>query len=195
MCLRVTVGHVGKMVSEYRSQGIPFLRSMNVRELKFNRTGLKFISPEFHRRLAKSALRPGDIVVVRSGFVGTACVIPPDLAQSNCSDLVIARPGPDLRADYGAIYINSGRMKAHIAEVKVGSAQSHFNTKSMHSAPLRLPPVDEQDEIVRRVNFMLAGASGLETRISRVESSLDLATRSILARALNAHSAQTAGDE
>jgi len=191
VCLRVTVGHVGKMVNEYRSQGIPFLRSMNVRELRFDRSGLKFISPVFHRRLAKSALQPGDIVVVRSGFVGTACVIPPDLGEANCSDLVIARPRPDLRSDYGAIYVNSERMKAHIAEVKVGSAQSHFNTKSMHAALLLLPPLDEQDEIVRRVNLMLAAASGLGTRVAHVGSTLDLAMRSSLVRVFTAQSIHT----
>jgi type I restriction enzyme S subunit len=189
VCQRVTVGYVGKMISEYRPTGIPFLRSQNVRELRFDRKGLKFISAEFHSRIAKSALQPGDIVVVRSGFVGTACVIPPDLPEANCSDLVIARPGPDLRPAYGAIYINSGRMKAHISDVKVGSAQSHFNTKSMHAAPLLLPPADEQDEIVRRVNLMLAGASTLDTHVTRTDSGLDLAMRTILAHAFTNQSA------
>jgi len=80
-CDRVTVGHVGKMVNEYRPSGVPFLRSLNVRELRFEPEDLKFISHEFHQRLAKSALRPGDIVVVRSGYVGTACVIPPELEE------------------------------------------------------------------------------------------------------------------
>lgn len=131
VCEHITVGHVGKMITEYQDQGIPFLRSQNVRELRFDSKDIKYISPEFHHRLKKSELRPGDIVIVRSGFVGTACVIPDSLSEANCSDLVIARPGPRLRSQYGAIFVNSPQMKAHINDVKVGSAQSHFNTRSM----------------------------------------------------------------
>ncbi|MEO1432560.1 MAG: restriction endonuclease subunit S [Cyanobacteria bacterium J06633_8] len=45
---RVTVGHVGSMKGEYIEDGIPFLRSQNVRENRYEPEGLKFISPEFH---------------------------------------------------------------------------------------------------------------------------------------------------
>ncbi len=182
-CEYITVGHVGKMVSEYRESGIPFLRSLNVRELRFDPQNLKYISPEFHARLRKSALRPGDIVIVRSGFVGTACVIPPDLPHANCSDLVIARPGPTLRARFGAIVVNSPHMKAHVAEVKVGSAQAHFNTRSMQAAPLQLPPLEEQDEIIRRVDELLALADELVRRIDRAATHVARSSQAVLAKA------------
>jgi type I restriction enzyme, S subunit len=183
VCERVTVGYVSKMVNEYRPDGVPFLRSLNVRELRFEPKDLKFISREFHQRLSKSALRPGDIVVVRSGFVGTACVIPPELGDANCSDLVIARPGPNLVPEYGAIYVNAPQMKAHVSDVKVGSAQAHFNTRSMQAAPLLLPPVAEQHEIASRVKKLLAVADGLRGRIDAASRRVELSSQAVLAKA------------
>ena len=51
-----------------------------------------FIDDAFHRAPKKSQLRPGDLAIVRTGYPGTAAVIPLDLPDSNCSDLVIVRP-------------------------------------------------------------------------------------------------------
>ena len=55
---RVTVGHVGQMKDEYVEEGIPFLRSQNVRPNAFRPDGLTFISPEFHRKIIKSDSAP-----------------------------------------------------------------------------------------------------------------------------------------
>jgi len=183
VCEKVTVGHVGKMVSEYQPDGIPFLRSLNIRELRFDPKDLRFVSRRFHQQLKKSALRPGDIVVVRSGNVGTACVIPPELAQANCSDLLIARPGPELLPGFGAIYLNSPKMKAHVSAVKVGSAQPHFNTRALQVVRMPLPPMDEQHEIVRRVDSFLAIADGLLGRITMASHRVAQGAEAILKKA------------
>lgn len=89
----ITVGHVGPMTSEYRPSGIPFLRSQNVRRLRIDPEGLCYIGEEFHAKLSKSRLQPGDVVVVRTGAPGTASVVPDWLEDANCADLVIIRPG------------------------------------------------------------------------------------------------------
>ena len=67
VCLDVTVGHVGPMADEYVDDGIPFLRSQNILPFRLDDTNLKFINEAFHKRLKKSALSPGDVVVVRTG--------------------------------------------------------------------------------------------------------------------------------
>ncbi|WP_024229378.1 restriction endonuclease subunit S, partial [Escherichia coli] len=36
ICTEITVGYVGKMLDRYQNEGIPFLRSQNVREFKFS---------------------------------------------------------------------------------------------------------------------------------------------------------------
>src|SRR5215510_5312830 len=102
----VTVGHVGPMASEYVMGGIPFLRSQNVEPLRINDSDLKFITPAFHERLKKSALSPGDVVIVRTGKPGACAVIPRTFPVANCSDLVIVRCGAHLDPRFLAYYVN-----------------------------------------------------------------------------------------
>jgi type I restriction enzyme S subunit len=142
----LTVGYVGPMASEYVEDGIPFLRSQNVEPLRINNNDLKFITPEFHRRIKKSRLTPGDVVIVRTGKPGACSVVPEWLADANCSDLVIVRCGDELDNRFLAYYINTvaaGHVNAHL----VGAVQQHFNVGSARTLRLNLPPLPEQEAI------------------------------------------------
>ena len=44
----ITVGYVGTMANEYVSNGIPFLRSLNIEPFRVNDKDLKFINKDFH---------------------------------------------------------------------------------------------------------------------------------------------------
>jgi type I restriction enzyme S subunit len=142
----LTVGYVGPMASEYVDEGVPFLRSLNVEPLRINKNDLKFITPEFHRRIQKSRLAPGDVVIVRTGKPGACSVVPEWLTDANCSDLVIVRCGKQLNNRFLAYYVNtvaSGHVAAHL----VGAVQQHFNVGSARTLRLNLPPLTEQKAI------------------------------------------------
>ena len=142
----LTVGYVGPMASEYVDDGVPFLRSLNVEPLRINKNDLKFITPEFHQRIQKSRLTPGDVVIVRTGKPGACSVVPEWMADGNCSDLVIVRCGKELNNHFLAYYVNtvaSGHVAAHL----VGAVQQHFNVGSARTLRLNLPPLVEQKAI------------------------------------------------
>ncbi|MCC5975622.1 MAG: hypothetical protein JJT81_16440, partial [Rubellimicrobium sp.] len=143
----VTVGHVGPMANEYLDFGVPFLRSLSVERFGIREEGLKFISPEFHAKLKKSALAPGDVVIVRTGKPGTCAVIPDWLSDANCSDLVIVRCGPRVRPHFLCYIVNSVA-GGHIDSHTVGAVQQHFNVGSARTLSFLLPPLDEQDRIL-----------------------------------------------
>jgi len=151
---RVTVGFVGSMVQHYRTEGIPFLRSQNVRRNRFDATGMVFISKEFHDSIAKSALAPNDVVVTRSGSVGVSCVIPKAVKEANCSDLVVIKNPIAVVPEFLCYYLNSVA-STHIAAGKVGIALTHFNTKSVAELSLPLPPYNEQVRIVETIDAVL----------------------------------------
>lgn len=142
----LTVGHVGPMASEYVGYGIPFLRSLNVQPFRLDLAGVKFITPEFHAKLQKSALGPGDVVVVRTGVPGTAAVIPESLPVANCSDVVIVRPGPELDSRYLCYLINS-IARGYINSRVVGAVQQHFNVGAARGIPIPATSPDEQRRI------------------------------------------------
>ncbi|WP_369856806.1 restriction endonuclease subunit S [Candidatus Thalassolituus haligoni] len=143
----VTVGYVGSMTSEYIESGVPFLRSKNVDPFTVNLDDIKYISPEFNEKLKKSALAPGDVVIVRTGKPGTCAVIPDWLESANCSDLVIVRCGPEINNRFLAYYVNtvaSSHVNAHL----VGAVQQHFNVGSAKLMELSLPSLEVQEQIV-----------------------------------------------
>ncbi len=147
VCDRVTVGHVGPMAAEYLPNGIPFLRSKNVREYRIVSEDLRFVSADFHQRLKKSRLVPGDVVIVRTGTPGTAAVIPPGIKEANCSDLVVVTPGPGLLSHFLAYYLNAAAHR-QIDSAIVGAVQQHFNVGSARKLRIPLPPMAEQAAIV-----------------------------------------------
>ncbi len=161
---RVTVGHVGPMKDEYVANGFPFLRSQNVRENRFDVDGLLHIPKEFHLRLSKSVICGGDLVVVRSGSVGTTCVVPDHLGEANCADLVIIKQPTQINSWYGCYYMNSSA-KRYVHAGKVGVALTHFNTKSVAELPVALPPKPEQDRIVDDAQRRLSVIDEIEVQV------------------------------
>lgn len=136
------------MTKEYQEDGVLFLRSKNINPFRLDLNDVRYIPKGFHHKIRKSALKAGDVVVVRTGYPGTSCVIPNDLGETNCSDLVIVRPGKGLDSHFLCYYLNSSYGKGFIQGALVGAAQQHFNIGVARKLPVPHPPITEQKEIV-----------------------------------------------
>jgi type I restriction enzyme, S subunit len=147
VCEKVTVGHVGSMADQYHETGIPFLRSLNIKPYRIDFNNLKFIDEQFNQKLKKSVLKANDVAIIRTGYPGTACVIPKSLGIANCSDLVIVRPGNQLNPYFLTSIFNSTFGKDLVSGNLVGAAQQHFNITVAKELKLRLPPKNLQDKI------------------------------------------------
>ena len=179
----VTVGHVGPMKEKYEDVGFPFLRSQNVRPLRFDPLGLKFIPADFHAALAKSRLMGGELLVVRSGNVGEACVYPTDAGEANCADLVITRPLKGIVAQYLAVFVASPTGIRSVLGKRTGSALPHFNVGAMACSPIPIPPFAEQTEIVAEVDRRLSVVDAVETEVEHALQRAGRLRQSILKRA------------
>ena len=161
LCHQITVGFVGPMADRYSSEGTPFLRSQNVRPFRIDLADVKFIGDAFRAELKKSELRPGDVAIVRTGYPGTAAVIPDDLPLANCADLVIARPKQVLHPEFLAMFLNSSFGKKMVSEKSVGAAQKHFNVGAAKEVDFAYPTLEEQRAIVSQMKAM----RGYSTRL------------------------------
>lgn len=143
----LTVGFVGTMAKHYENDGIPFLRSLNIKPFKIVNDDMKYISQEFCEKISKSILHEGDVVIVRTGLPGTCCVVPAEYDGCNCSDVVIVHPNTELvNAHYLAAFINIwGQRQIH--NNKVGAIQQHFNVRSAEEMLIYLPEKEEQEKI------------------------------------------------
>ena len=98
--------------------------------------------------------------------------------------LMKAVPLEGLDHDYVYWYLQNYKL---LNFVEAGSdrtaGQSGVNKAFLEKYPLFLPPLDEQTEIVRRVEQLFAFADQLEARVKAAQARIDRLTQSILAKA------------
>lgn len=151
VCETVSVGIVVQPSQYYVAprQGIRAFRSANVGENRIVDRDWVYLSSEGHRANSKSSLRAGDVLVVRSGAPGTACVVTEEYAGSNCIDIVFARPHQDqVLPEYLAEFTNSPVGRRHVLGTQGGLALKHFNVGAYKQLELLLPEIAEQKKIV-----------------------------------------------
>lgn len=142
---RVTVGHVGTTSAYYCPDGIMFLRTQNVGENALLLDDVKYVTSEFHARLAKSQIKSGDLLLSRviTDKVRVA-VVPQQFPDANCANIVVVRPGKKIDSKYLARYIASPDAQRQLLSGRVGSAQTVVNTTVVKKWTIPLPPLEEQ---------------------------------------------------
>jgi type I restriction enzyme S subunit len=143
----VTVGIVVRPSQYYQDDGVPALRGLNVRPGRLLLDDVVYISEAANSLHRKSRLRAGDVVVVRTGKAGAACVVPPELDGANCVDLLVIRQSSNLDSKYLEYVINSDFVVEQISLRSVGSLQAHFNTEALRNLTIPMPPIEEQHAI------------------------------------------------
>ncbi|UHD16483.1 restriction endonuclease subunit S [Thiocapsa bogorovii] len=156
ICDTISVGIVVKPSSYYVKDGVPAFRSQNVREDRIQPEPMVYISEEVNNGpVKKSKLSAGDVLIVRTGYPGTSCVVPPEFDGSNCIDLIFVRPNKEkLRSHYLSRFFNSDAAKVQVQAGKIGLAQQHFNVGAVKNTQMPLPPTDQQDEIVTHLELI-----------------------------------------
>ncbi len=150
VCDTISVGIVVKPSTYYVPNGVPAFRSQNVREDRLKFEPMVYISQEANDgTVKKSKLSAGDVLIVRTGYPGTSCVVPPEFDGSNCIDLIFARPNEEkLQSHFLSRFFNSDAANIQVQAGKTGLAQQHFNVGAVKNTQMPLPPMNQQNEIV-----------------------------------------------
>lgn len=146
----ITVGVVVKPASYYVATGVPAFRSLNIKEDLIDASKLVYFSSQDNDTvLLKSKLKAGDVLVVRTGYPGTSCVVPQEFDGVNCIDLVVVKPKKDrIESEFLSRFLNSERGKSQALANSHGLAQQHLNVGAVRRLKLPVPQLDEQREIV-----------------------------------------------
>lgn len=160
---QVTVGIVVEPSKHYADEGVPALRSLNVRPGAISMENAVFITKAGHELHSKSKLRAGDLVAVRSGQPGTSAVIPPELDGCNCIDLLIIRKPVEGSEHFLAWYLASDAALVQFSAGSGGAIQQHFNVSTAADLIVAWPPPDEQTSIALQVQRIVSQLDGLVT--------------------------------
>ena len=154
---QISVGIVVRPTQYYVPHGVKCWRSANIGEGFVRDSEWVYISEESNELMRKSRLSAGDVVVVRTGFPGTACVVPPELDNTNCIDILFVKPKADtIIPAFLAWFINSSVGKSQVLKMQGGLAQKHLNAGELHKMLVPLPPLREQTAIVEHIQELLA---------------------------------------
>ena len=148
----VQVGVVIKPSQYYTDEnnGIRAFRSLNVGEGFIKDSDWVYFTIEGHRKNSKSILKENDLLIVRSGAPGTACVVNKDYVGCNAIDIIIVHPDCEkVNPYYLCTFTNMPHGKKQIVKGTGGAAQQHFNVGKYNKMHLMLPPKELQDEFVK----------------------------------------------
>lgn len=143
----ICVGVVIKPTQYYADQGIPAFRSLNIGEMRVKDGDWVYFTKEGHQKNQKSVVRKNDVLVVRSGAPGTACVATEKYDGYNAVDIIIAHPdNTKVDSTFLAAFTNMPHGMNQIRGRTGGAAQQHFNVGGYKTLRLIMPPMDQQQK-------------------------------------------------
>src|SRR5438552_2793736 len=111
--------------STYRTNGIPFIRSQNVRMIRFESIGLAHISPEQDSEMRDTRVFPGDVLLnITGASIGRVCVAPAELCPANVNQHVcIIRTNGNLDPSFLAFFLATPDFQRFIGSNQSGATR------------------------------------------------------------------------
>jgi type I restriction enzyme, S subunit len=169
--LRVDVGIAEAATHAYADEGVPLVRSTNIKSQAVDMSDLLFVEEEFAARLRSKALRAGDIVTTRTGVnLGVSAVIPPNLDLAQCFTLLISTLSSDCDPRFYNAFINADPGVTYFAMASLGAGQHNISVPILKDMPTVRPPLAEQRLIV---SYIEKETAKLDALVERVEAAID----------------------
>lgn len=179
------------------ADGVPTLRSSDVRRLRLDLDSVKRISPKIAADYRRTFLKGGEVLVTVRGTLGGVAIVPPALAGWNISrEVALIAPVETLDPAYLQYLLASPQLEAWFKGQLRGVAYTGINLASLREAPIALCHIGEQRQIANVASEQLSLIDAIESNIDAELAKVDLLRQTILSRAFSGQLvAQDAGDE
>lgn len=139
---------VGTATPYYVEQGHFYLESNNVKDGQINHNSEIFINDEFYEKQKDKWLHTGDMVMVQSGHVGHAAVIPEELDNTAAHALIMFRNPKEKIEPYFFNYeYQTNKTKKKIENITTGNTIKHILASDMQKFVVDVPKYEEQKVI------------------------------------------------
>ena len=167
------------------SDGVPCLRTSNVRWLRIDTDGMKRIAPSLSAEFARTILKGGEVLVNVRGTLGGVSVATPEMIGWNVSREVAVVPVDSSRINpfYLTYWIGSGVSQQWLSGVKKGAAYVGINIEDLRLLPVKAPKLEMQLEVVRHLEELHDETQRLESIYQQKRAALDELKKSLLHRA------------
>ena len=184
----ITTGPFGSLLgkNDYTSRGVPIVGVENVKPSGFVPSFSKFISDAKARDLSKYLAFGGDILITRSGTVGDVSIFPEE-----CENAIISTNLMRLRLNNEMIHSiifcymlrGSNVLLKQLEQLCSGSTRIFLNQKILNSLFFPVPPLDEQQEVVCRIETAMEWLNVVAAERDKAAHLLDHLDQGLLAKA------------
>lgn len=175
---------------------VPVLRMGNLQDGGIDWSNLKYSSDA--TEIDKYSLEPNTVLFNRTNspeLVGKTSIYRGEQPAVFAGYLIRLVNGPEIDPEYLNFSLNEQSFREYCMRVKSdGVSQSNINAKKLAAYEMPHPPLDEQQEIVRRVNDLFALAGSIEQRVAEATRRAETMMQSILARAFRGELVPTEAD-
>lgn len=172
---------------DFRDQGIPIIFLRHVKESGFNQNKPNYMDPDVWKKLHQDySVHGGELLIAKLGDPpGEACIYPQDFGTAMVTPDVIKMDVDETVAytEYLKFFFNSPSCKNMLRELAFGATRLRIDIPMFKNFPIPLPPINEQKEIVRRVESLFALADIVEKQYLEAKKRIDSLTQSLLAKA------------
>ncbi len=125
----------------------------------------------------------GDVVITTEAPLGNVAVIDIDEKFALAQRAICLQFHEGFLSSFAAIALQSPPLQEALARRSTGTTVKGIKASVLKEIELPDPGIDEQTEIVRRVEQLFAFADQLEARVKAAQARIDRLTQSILAKA------------
>jgi type I restriction enzyme, S subunit len=166
-------------------KGIPHLTAKNIINWTISEEGCTYITEEDFERIRKRYYpKVGDVVITCVGTLGRTAIVPDKYIFSADRNLAVVRLiSNGINSEFLLLSLNTTFSQKLINQASGSTAQPHFYLAEIRSFPVQLIPLEEQQEIVRRIESLFKLADNIQQQYQQAEANLDTLNQSILAKA------------
>ncbi|MDH5827325.1 restriction endonuclease subunit S [Sphingobacterium faecium] len=170
----------------YLAEGIPLVRSMNIVFGGIKLHGLAFINESQAKALRNSEIQFEDILLnITGASIGRLCLADKIVTGGRVNQHVfIIRPWTDIvLPKYLESYLCSNLIQRFIEEKKYGAGMEAISKNQIENFEINLPPLQEQQEIVCRIESLFGKADAIEVRYIKLKEKITSLPQALLHKA------------
>lgn len=172
-------------LGDHQDDGVPCLRTSNVRQLSIDTEGMKRISPTLSAEYGRTILQGGEVLVNVRGTLGGVATVPQEMIGWNISREVamVAVDTEKANPDFISTFIASNAAQQWLTGVVKGATYKGINLADLRNLPIPLLSSSEQASLASKAKALRASRSHLGDALQQKLGALETLRQSLLAKA------------
>lgn len=135
--------------------GIPFISAINLKNGEIFEDNLLFMNQMQYDLLSRGKLKKNDLIFCLRGSLGKNAICNIEKGAIASSLVILRLYSSDINLKYLFYYVNSNLLSNEIKKYDNGTAQPNLSASNLKKFYIPLPPLNEQKEIVNKIEEIL----------------------------------------